>query len=287
RAGAAGQRVPSARRLTRKPESERAAALVRHGVDVVKGDLDDEATLRRALAGAWGGFGVQNAAEAGVQREEEQGKRLATLAREAGVEHYVYTSVGSAHKRTGVPHFDNKRRIEETVRDLRFPSHVILRPVFFMENLLAPFSLQGSTLAWALGPGTKLQMIAEGNVLDIPGWTGSFTEDGVFNNISGEESYRGEHLKDIVITFAKMFPDVHRELHRVNVMGDVVAIELSIQGTFRGPMETPAGVIQPSGAKVNIPCADFFYMRNGKIERFDCYPALNIMLKRMAVPPDF
>ena len=40
-----------------------------------------------------------------------------------------------------------------------------------------------------------------------------------------------------------MFPDVHRELHRVNVMGDVVAIELAIQGTFRGPMETPAGVI--------------------------------------------
>jgi hypothetical protein len=70
-------------------------------------------------------------------------------------------------------------------------------------------------------------------------------------------------------------------------MGDIVAIELSIQGTFRGPMETPAGVIQPTEAKVNIPCADFFYMRNGKIERFDCYPALNIMLKQMGVPPDF
>jgi predicted ester cyclase len=128
---------------------------------------------------------------------------------------------------------------------------------------------------------------AEGDVLDIPGWTGSFTEDGVFNNISGEESYRGEHLKDIVITFAKMFPDVHRELHRVNVMGDVVAIELSIQGTFRGPMETPAGVIQPTGARVNIPCADFFHVKNDKIERFDCYPALNIMLMQMGVPPDF
>src|SRR6266478_7341848 len=72
-----------------------------------------------------------------------------------------------------------------------------------------------------------------------------------------------------------------------NVMGDVVAIELAIQGTFRGPMETPAGVIQPTGEKVDIPCADFFYMRNGKIERFDCYPALNIMLKEMGVPPDF
>jgi uncharacterized protein YbjT (DUF2867 family) len=157
------------RGLTRKPESEQATALAGQGVDIVKGDLDDEATLRRALAGAWGVFGVQNAGEAGVEREEAQGKRLATLAREAGVEHYVYTSVGSAHNQTGVPHFDNKWRIEETVRGLRFPSHVILRPVFFMENLVAPFSLQGSTLAWALGPGTKLQMIA---VEDI-GWLGA------------------------------------------------------------------------------------------------------------------
>src|SRR5712692_10129795 len=167
------------RGLTRKPESERAVALARHGVDVVKGDLDDEATLRRALAGAWGVFGVQNTWEAGVEREEVQGKRLATLAREAGVEHYVYTSVGSAHKRTGVPHFDNKWRIEETVRGLRFPSHVILRPVAFMENLLAPFSLQGDTLTWALGPGTKLQMIA----VDDIGWFGAraFTDAAALN----------------------------------------------------------------------------------------------------------
>jgi len=157
------------RGLTRKPESERAVALARYGVDVVKGDLDDEATLRRALAGVWGVFGVQNTWEAGVEREEAQGKRLATLAREAGVATYVYTSVGSANQRTGVPHFDNKGRIEETVRGLRFPSHVILRPVFFMENLLAPYSLQGSTLAVALGPGTKLQMIA----VDDIGWFGA------------------------------------------------------------------------------------------------------------------
>src|SRR6202000_3530214 len=84
-----------------------------------------------------------------------------------------------ADKQTGIPHFDNKGRIEETVRGLRFPSHVILRPVFFMENLLAPFSLQGSTLAWALGQGTKLQMIA----VDDIGWVGAraFTHAADFN----------------------------------------------------------------------------------------------------------
>jgi uncharacterized protein YbjT (DUF2867 family) len=167
------------RGLTRRPESERAAALARRGVDVVKGDFDDEATLRRALAGAWGVFGVQNTWEAGVEREEAQGKRLATLAREAGVQHYVYTSVGSANQRTGVPHFDNKGRIEEAVRGLRFPSHVILRPVFFMENLIAPFSLQGATLAVGIGPGTQLQMIA----VDDIGWFGAraFTAAAALN----------------------------------------------------------------------------------------------------------
>src|ERR1700752_1752853 len=181
--GAVAQALQSSgfrlRGLTRKPESEQAVALARDGVDGVKGDLDDEATLRRVLAGAWGVFGVQNTWEAGVEREEAQGKRLATLARAAGVEHYVYSSVGSAHRRTGIPHFDNKRRIEETVRGLHFPSHVILRPVFFMENLLAPYSLQGDTLAGALGPGTKLQMIA----VDDIGWFGAraFTDAAALN----------------------------------------------------------------------------------------------------------
>ena len=138
-------------------------------------------TRRRSAARspARGVFGVQNTWEAGVEREEEQGKRLATLARETGVQHYVYTSVGSAHKQTGIPHFENKWRIEETVRSLGFPSHVILRPVFFMENLLAPFSLNGDTLAWALDPDTSLQMIA---VTDI-GWFGAraFTDAAGLN----------------------------------------------------------------------------------------------------------
>jgi hypothetical protein len=48
----------------------------------MKGDLDDEVTLRRELVGVWGVFSVQNSSEAGVEREEAQGKRLATLARE-------------------------------------------------------------------------------------------------------------------------------------------------------------------------------------------------------------
>jgi uncharacterized protein YbjT (DUF2867 family) len=147
------------RAMTRHPEGEAARALAGTGARVVRGDLDDPASLRAALAGVWGVFAVQNTWEAGVEREEEQGKRMATLAREAGVQHFVYTSVGSAHRHTGIPHFENKARIEETVRSLRFPSHVIIRPVFFMENLTSPFFLNGDKIYAALDPATVLQMI--------------------------------------------------------------------------------------------------------------------------------
>jgi uncharacterized protein YbjT (DUF2867 family) len=148
------------RALTRKPDSDAARALAKTGVEIVKGDLDDATSLQKALHGVWGVFAVQNTWEAGVEKEEEQGKRLAKLAREAGVQHFVYSSVGSAHRKTGIPHFENKWRVEETVRGLHFPSHVILRPVFFMENLTSPSFLNGDKLATALDPATKLQMIA-------------------------------------------------------------------------------------------------------------------------------
>lgn len=148
------------RAMTRHPDGEAAQKLRGKGVDVVAGDLDDAASLKKALAGAWGVFGVQNTWEAGVEREEEQGKRLAQLAKDAGVHHYVYASVGSADRHTGIPHFENKMRVEETVRSLGFPSLVIYRPVFFMENLTTPWFLNGDTMYSTLDRATVLQMIA-------------------------------------------------------------------------------------------------------------------------------
>jgi uncharacterized protein YbjT (DUF2867 family) len=152
------------RGLTRKPESDAARGVAALGVELVTGDLNDDASLARALQGAWGVYAVQNTWEHGVEGEEAQGHRMARLAHEAGVEHFVYASVGSAHRKTGIPHFDNKARIEDTIRSLSFPSHVIIRPVFFMENLVTPWFLNGDTLAAGMNPDTVLQMIAVSDI---------------------------------------------------------------------------------------------------------------------------
>jgi len=132
---------------------------------------------------------------------------------------------------------------------------------------------------------------AEGSVLDVGGFVSAFAKNGVINlghagielNGLSARSYRGEQLGELVTNVAGYLPDVHRELHRVNVLGDRVAVELSIQGTFRGPLRTPDGNIQPTGAKVDAPCADFWYLRDGKIEMFNCYIMLNMMRAQMGL----
>lgn len=161
---AAGHRV---RAVTRKPQGDAAKALAKLGAEIMQGDLDDATSLRKAFAGAWGLYAVQNTWEAGVEKEEIQGLRVADVARAAGIQHFVYASVASAHRKTGIPHFDNKARVETKIRELKFPSVVIVRPVFFMENLAGPWFkpyIEQGNLAIGIKPTTTLQMIAVADV---------------------------------------------------------------------------------------------------------------------------
>jgi uncharacterized protein YbjT (DUF2867 family) len=151
------------RAMTRNPDSAKAKALAALGAEVVWGEFDEPESLERALEGVWGAYSVQNTWESGVVREEEQGKLFAELARKKEVAHFVYSSVGSAHRATGVPHFDNKWRIEEKIRALSFPTYTILRPAFFMDNFTSPWfkpGLMEGKLKIALKPDTVLQMNA-------------------------------------------------------------------------------------------------------------------------------
>lgn len=153
----------SVKAMTRNPDNPKLKELADLGAEIVRGDLDDATSLEKELAGVWGAFAVQNSWEGGVEKEEEQGKRFAEISKKVNLKHLVYTSVGSAHRNTGIPHFDNKWRIEEKTRSLGLPSYTIIRPVFFMDNFLSPFfkpSIDEGQLAAGMKPDTPVQMIA-------------------------------------------------------------------------------------------------------------------------------
>ena len=133
-----GHRV---RALVRAPEAPAARELERLGARLVPGNLEDPASLARALAGVDAVFGVTTPFE-GVAVEATKGMALVDAAREAGVSHFVFTSACNADRNTGIPSFESKRRVEEHLLRSGVPFTVVA-PAYFLENLLTPFSLSG------------------------------------------------------------------------------------------------------------------------------------------------
>jgi len=111
------------RALTRNPESAAARELARRGVEVAAGDLEDSASVEKAARGAYGIYSVQ----------DFQGKNAADAAKKAGVEHFVFSSVGGAERNSCIDHFESKWEVEQHVRKLGLPA-TIVRPAAFMEN---------------------------------------------------------------------------------------------------------------------------------------------------------
>jgi uncharacterized protein YbjT (DUF2867 family) len=159
----------SVRALVRDPNKPAVRALHEEGAEIVSGDLDDRASVERAVDGVYGVYSVQvyrdgKNGESGVEKEIRQGKMLADVALSSDVQHFVYSSVGSAHRHTGIPHFESKWEIEEYIRSLKLP-YTILRPVFLMENWESSRDLIfNGTLSSPLDPNKPLQQVTVDDV---------------------------------------------------------------------------------------------------------------------------
>ena len=141
--------------LTRNAQSSAAQDLRNRGANIVKGDLDDSDSLKRAVKDAESVFLMGTPFEDGTEGETRRGKFMADIAKENKVEHLVYSSVANADKNTGIPHFESKYKVEQHIKNLGIP-HTIIGPTFFMENLLGP-GLEQSQLALPLSSSTILQ----------------------------------------------------------------------------------------------------------------------------------
>ncbi|MFI6846373.1 nuclear transport factor 2 family protein [Kitasatospora sp. NBC_00085] len=119
---------------------------------------------------------------------------------------------------------------------------------------------------------------------DVAGWVAAFTEDGTFTDMSVPLTYRGaDELGRTVEVYAKAFPDMHRELERFYVTGDVVIVQLRLQGTHLGPLELPSGTVPPTGKRMDAPCCDVFELVDGKIKRFDCYAEGSVIATQLGL----
>src|SRR5258705_6869544 len=151
------------RAVTRSTESAKARELANAGVTLVRASLEDTAALTKALEGATSLFAMTTPFGGGTQAERRQGISAANAAKAAGV-HLVFTSVDSANRQTGVPHFDSKYEVEKHIAEVGVRA-TILAPAFFMENLyFGKEQLAKGIYAVALPPTRKLAQVAVGDI---------------------------------------------------------------------------------------------------------------------------
>jgi uncharacterized protein YbjT (DUF2867 family) len=156
----------SVRALVRDPRSPGALELHRLGAGLVEGSLENQRQLDAAAAGTDAVFAVTTPFEHGMEAEVQQGKALAEAAKSAGA-HLVFTSVIFADRRTGIPHFETKWEIEQYIASLAIP-HTILRPAYFMENLLSPMVMAAlqhhHVIALPLSPDVPMMQVATADI---------------------------------------------------------------------------------------------------------------------------
>ena len=111
----------SLRGITRDPSSSKAKAMADKGVEMVQAELNDVESLKKAIKGSYGVFGVTDFwSLMDKQKEIQQGKNLFDACQAEGVKHYVFSSLPWAEKVTkgvlkNVDHFDSKAEVEEFV----------------------------------------------------------------------------------------------------------------------------------------------------------------------------
>jgi len=138
------------RAVTRNPESAKARALAERGAQVVAADIDDEASLAKALAGAHGAYFVTNFWEHfSPEKEQAQARNLAAAAKHSGVKHVIWSTLEDTRKwvplsdarmptlmgKYKVPHFDAKGEADAYFRDAGVPTTFLLTS-FYWDNLI-------------------------------------------------------------------------------------------------------------------------------------------------------
>jgi uncharacterized protein YbjT (DUF2867 family) len=165
------------RAVTRDPNKDKAKALATNGAQVVKADLDDVESLKKAFAGAYGVYGVTNFWEHfSAEKEKAQAKNIAEAAKAVGVKHVIWSTLEDTRKlmdasdkrmpflqeKYRVPHFDAKAEADAYFAGLPV---TYLVTSFYWDNLymfgLAPKKGDDGVYSWTFPMGnSKLAGIA-------------------------------------------------------------------------------------------------------------------------------
>ncbi|SPO07070.1 related to nitrogen metabolic regulation protein nmr [Cephalotrichum gorgonifer] len=239
------------RGITRNANKPAAKALAEKGVEVVAADMDDPTSLSAALKGSYAVFAVTNYWEKmDAQDEEKQGRTLADLAKEHGVQHYIWSTLSNITKTSNgrlskVYHFDSKARVDEHIEELGIPATYFLAGVYMSNFPGQDIRRNPEAGVYELGlpvpTDTKMPMLA--TEFD----TGKFVKAILLNRektlgkrIFGAEGYYS--VSELMDIFAQVKPVDGKGARAVTISDEAYKAELAAAGMPPfGPKDPTAG----------------------------------------------
>jgi uncharacterized protein YbjT (DUF2867 family) len=156
------------RALTRNPAKHRELA-----DEVIQADLNRPETLRAAFEGAHGVFLVTNPWEQGTN-EVEQATAAIRAAKDAGVKHFVWSTLPDAEAISGgrlhVPHFTGKAKVNRVVKEAGFANHTFVIAPFYYQNIIGVLGPQKQTdesVGWVLPLDPSVRSIHMGDITEL------------------------------------------------------------------------------------------------------------------------
>ena len=126
-----------------------------------------------------------------------------------------------------------------------------------------------------------LYAAAEGANQDTDTFASLFHDDGYFLDEASGMKWVGPNVRQPIAAISQAIPDMHRELLRLYATGNVVIVELRLQGTHLGDFQTAEGILPATGRTFDVPCCDVFHLKDGKVTSFHCYNEFSAWLKHL------
>lgn len=153
--------------LTRDASKPNAQEWTKLGVTLVEGDVNNAESLKKLFTGCYGAFAVTNFWDnSQMHKETAIGTKMAEIAKECGVEHYVWSTLPNCEKISGgkyyVDHFTDKAKVDQKVKELGFKYHSFVLAVAYMQNFLGALEKKNEdgsvSIAWPYVGTDKLTL---------------------------------------------------------------------------------------------------------------------------------
>lgn len=183
--------------VTRKPET--LSALAAKGVDVRKGDFDDEAGLKSAFADATRAIIISTDALDRPGRRFEPHLRAVAAAKAANVKHLVYTSMMHPDADSPIGFAADHRGTEEAIAATGI-SHTILRNAWYMENLAMSLPQAFASGQWyvAMGQGKTSHTARDDQARTAAAVLASGSNETAIYNVTGPEALSADETAAII-----------------------------------------------------------------------------------------